>query len=347
MMMRTVKHLNLQRINDTELRVISDVELGVLPVVQEEEAVIRSYLQHCPWPHRLVSLFILQDLQPLARQIPADAGLLPGGAASLAHRPVLQIYDLQDLASCHVFVNQQAMVKAGYWEDVLAIRGLLAHEHAHPLSENETTRSSRHIHVELALESGGGRALTTAATARQPRFWGLLQELTTTLCLSAPREIFANDTTIAGGFAASLLHLNLRNVANLQLGLVGRTSLRKHLDQEVEQGAFTPLEADQFMLIGAMHTYLELAMEVASFYRSGLHLQARQLESLLEAGIFPLLEPELVQTYTELIKLYRTVRTDLNPAEMVTWCQAVAQILINCLAQKALALHASVHISGM
>ncbi len=66
---RTIKHFSLHRIEDTELRVVSDVENGVLPVVQVEERVIQGYIQGKAWPHREVTLLILQDMQPLVHQL--------------------------------------------------------------------------------------------------------------------------------------------------------------------------------------------------------------------------------------------------------------------------------------
>ena len=163
-MARTVKHFSLHRIAGTELRVVADVETGVLPVIQVEEAVIRGDAQQGLWPHRWVTLFVLQDLQPLVRYLtptpslpPAGGGskgespaFPPGGAAALDYRPVINVYDLADLTGCHVFVNQKAMLREGYWDDALAIQGLLAHEHAHPLAENETTRASRQLRFTIS-----------------------------------------------------------------------------------------------------------------------------------------------------------------------------------------------------
>jgi len=148
-MARTVRHFGLHRIASTELRVVSDVEDGVLPVVQQEEEIIRGYARYPSWPHRWVTLFVLQDLAPLARQLEGigglpGPGLLPGGTAFLEQRPVVNIYDLADLDNCHVFVNQQRMERETYWRDSLAMRGLLAHEHAHPLAEPKTVPRGRH-----------------------------------------------------------------------------------------------------------------------------------------------------------------------------------------------------------
>ena len=68
-MARRVKHFGLHHVAETELRVVADVEEGVLRVIQIEEAVIRGYAQQASWPHHWVTLFVLQDLQPLARQL--------------------------------------------------------------------------------------------------------------------------------------------------------------------------------------------------------------------------------------------------------------------------------------
>ena len=92
-MPRTVKHFSLHRIAGTELRVISDIEGGAPPVIEAEEAVIRGYIQQGSWPHREATLFILEDLEPLVRQLQAGADLPPGGAAALEYRPVVNAYD--------------------------------------------------------------------------------------------------------------------------------------------------------------------------------------------------------------------------------------------------------------
>ena len=130
-MARTIKHFSLHRIAGTELRVVADVEEGTLPVVQAEETVLRRYVQREAWPHRWVTLFILQDLQPLVRQLThtptpsqpfpyqgegskgGGASLPPGGATALNYRPVVNVYDLANPAGCNVFVNRQAMISEG------------------------------------------------------------------------------------------------------------------------------------------------------------------------------------------------------------------------------------------
>jgi len=374
-MARTVKHFSLHRIAGVELRVVADVEDGVLLVIQVEEAVIRGYacqetrfLQENgfltrPWPHRWVTLFVLQDLQPLVRQLrpsEREAGgvereanaphstlhdprtLPPGGAAALNHRPVVNVYDLADPAGCHVFVNRQAMVKEGYWDDALAIQGLLAHEHAHPLAENETTRSSRCLQVELLIADGSQRPLSIghrpSAISYQPKVHRLLTLLADKLCLYAPRELFANEITIRSGFGEALLHLDRCTIAHASYGVAGRGELLRQLQQEVTQGNLTPTAAEVLLLIGDLKGYLDLALEVAPFYRAGKESDAQKLEAALEMAIFPHLEPQVGRAYTALRQQYIALRADLTPAELTAWGEGVLDVLAKALVEKGLAL---------
>ncbi len=349
-MTRTVKHFSLHRIAGTELRVVADVEAGVLPVVQVEEAVIRGYTQQGLWPHRWVTLFVLQDLQPLVRQlVPTPslpqagrsrggrADLPPGGTAALDYRPVVNIYDLADPAGCHVFVNRQAMANEGYWDDTLAIRGLLAHEHAHPIAENETTGASRHLRVELSPDFGFAIS-DFGMEDRQSKIVQLLALLADKLCLYAPRELFANEMTIRSGFGQALLHLDRRTLANASHGVAGREDLQQQLQQEVASGNLTPQGADVLLLIGDLKGYLDLALEVAPFYRTGRESDAQKLEVVLEAEVFPHLEPQVAQAYTALREQYIALRADLTPPELMAWGEGVLNILAEALAEKGLIL---------
>jgi len=368
-MARTVKHFSLHRIMGTELRVVADVEAGVLPVIQAEEAVIRGYacqetrflrengfLTPSYWPHRWVTLFVLQDLQPLIRQLtptppfPLAGGgnkgggpaLPPGGTAALNQRPVVNIYDRADPAGCHVFVNQQAMVKEGYWDDPLAIRGLLAHEHAHPLAENETTRSSRQLNVVLSPQS---EVLSLQSSDLGLRTKDLLTLLADKLCLYAPREVFANEVTIVAGFGEALLHLDRLNMANASRSVAGREDLRRQLQQEVTQGTLTRPAVDLLLLIGDLKGYLDLALEVAPFYRTGWESDARKLEAVLETAVFPHLAPEVVRAYNALREQYIALRADMTPVELMAWCEALLNILTEALAEKGLTLRYRMEIA--
>jgi len=339
-MARTVKHFSLHRIAGTELRVVADVEIGVLPVIQAEEAVIQAYAQQALWPHRWVTLFILQDLQPLVRQLRPGNDVPPGGATALDHRPVVNIYDLADPAGCHVFVNRQAMAKEGYWDDPLAMQGLLAHEHAHPLAENETTRSSRCLRVELWWKKEERLTVSPPhqATGSPERVHRLLVLLADKLCLYAPREVFANEMTIHSGFGEALLHLNRRNVTNASRSVAGREDLRRQLEQESTQGNLAAAGADLLLLIGDLKGYLDLALEVAPFYRAGREAEAQGLETVLQAEVFPHLEPEVAQAYTALRERYVALGANLTLVELMAWGEEVLNILAEILAERGLIL---------
>jgi len=357
---RAVKHLSLHRIAGTELRVVGDVEDGALQVVQEEETVIRGYAGHdgpetrLRWPHRSVTLFVLEDLDPLIRQLtsllapPPDQGegwggganLPPGGVEALSQRPVVNVYDLAEPVGCHIFVNRQAMAKAGYWEDPLAVRALLAHEHAHPLAENDTTRASRQSRVELSLADSGWEIADSRQrpSAVSYRPLALLTLLADKLCLYAPREILANEVTIRSGFGQALLHLDQRTVAQAARSVAGRRELRRRLQQEVAQGSLTPQAADQLLLIGDLKGYLDLALEVAAFYRTDMEREAKELEVVLEWTVFPYLGPQVGRAYAALREQYTTLRADLTEAELMVWSEGVLSILAEVLAEKGLEL---------
>ncbi|NTU78729.1 MAG: hypothetical protein HGA45_04900 [Chloroflexales bacterium] len=335
-MARPVKHVHLHRIGPTELRVVSDVDEGVLAIVQQEEAVIRAYMAHGPWPHRQVSLYILKDLQPLVRQLKGGA-LPPGGPGALDTRPIVNLFDLANPGACHIFVNRQAMVQADYWDDMLAISGLLAHEHAHPLAENRTTRASRNLTVELALQGGAG-----ATPDQQGRLERLLTLLIEQLTLYAPREIFTNERAITGGFDQAMLHLNRRNVANACQSVAGRARLRDVLAQDVAAGSRPAEAVGQLLLAGDLESHLPLALEVAPFARASRHHEARELEGMLEQVLFPQLEPQVAPAYAALCRLYTDLSADLSPADLQAWGQRVADIVLAALREQGMAVRCTV-----
>jgi len=332
-MRRAVKHVHLHRIDTTELRVISDVDTGVIAIVQVEEAVIRDYIRHGTWPHQQVSLFILNDLQPMARQIPSSA-LPPGGVAALDTRTVINLYDLANPRACHVFVNQQMMVKEGYWDDMVSVRGLLAHEHAHPLAENASTQASRGLTLDLTLEE--------KPTEQHVRLEGVLFRLVEQLCLTAPREIFTNLMAISSGFDQAMLHLNQHNVTHACQSLSGRTKLREVLSQEVTQGKRSVSDVGQLLLVGDLESYCGLAMEIAPFDRAGYHGAASALSDVLEQMLFPYLEPQFVPTFAAIRQLYTELAVDLSLSDLRIWSQQVANIVVGAVREQGLMVHCAV-----
>jgi hypothetical protein len=324
---RAVKHVELHRIGNTELRVVSDVDTGAIAIVQAEDAVIRGYMQRGDWPHRQVSLFILNDLKPLARQVPSGA-LPAGGAAALDTRTVINLYDLANPRACHVFVNQQMMLKEGYWDDMLAVRGLLAHEHAHPLAENASTRASRSLSVELTLGE--------KPSEQHVRLEGLLSRLVEQLCLTSPREIFTNLLAITSGFDHAMLHLNQRNVTNACASLAGRAKLRELLLQDVGQGKRPAEVVGQLLLAGDLESYCGLAMELAPFDRAGQTAAAAGLSGVLEHDLLPQLELQFAPAFAAIRQLYTELSDALSPTELRGWSQQVADIIVGAMREQGL-----------
>jgi hypothetical protein len=348
-MSRTVKHLSLHRIEGTELRVVSDVELGALPVIQTEEDVIRRYSAAGPWPHRWVTLLILQDLEPLVRQLGARDGaaemlssLPPGGAEALDSRPVVNAYDLASPAGCHIFVNRRAMLRDGYWDDPLALRALLAHEHAHPLAEGETVRATRALRIAItaphpAAGSGDGGA--------SEQILGQLALLADELCLYAPREIAANELALRCGFEAPLLHLARRNMAAARQALAGRRELGLELQREQSRGRLAPSEAGALLLLADLRGYASWAFEVAAFSRSGCAAGAQELEAALQADVFPHLEPQALAVYATLREQYETQRLDLSADELLPWGQGLLQALVRAMAERDMEIVAHIRLA--
>ena len=353
-MLRSINHFSLHRINSTELRVVSDVSEGVLPVIQAEESVVRKYSQLTGWPHRWITLFVLEDLQPLLRQLHQEArpvslapsarqNLSAADIATLSQRPVVNVYDLADLSTCNVFVNRQEMITQHYWEDVQAMRGLLAHEHAHPLAENEITRASRQIHFQVLDEQSGPLLETRDWLLKITQELALLGEK---LSLLAPREILTNEMAIQCSFSKDLLHLNLCNMTNASASIAGRTDLVHHLQQEVAQGEMTEKEMGQFLLVGDLNAFLPLAIEIAPFYRAGKPDDARALEQILETSIFPYLDPLVVKSYMDLQDHYLALPAGNPPlSEIVTWSNRVLQILCRALMEKNISLQYEMGLS--
>lgn len=352
-MPRKVKHFSLHQVDGTELRVVSDVEVGVLPVIQEEEEVIRGYVQRGLWPHQWVTVFVLQDLQPLTHQIQGPAEMFPGGTDVLAKRPVVNVYDLAEPSGCQIFINWEAMSREGYWDDPVAVRGLLAHEHAHPLAEGETTRASRELEMELTLELLHPRLCGSQAETcqqwtgvRRRATHDLLNLLAHKFCLYAPREIFANDMTIRSGFGDALLHLDRYNAASAPSSLAERENTRGRFQHSVEQGKLTQAAANLLLLLGDLQRYIDLALEVAPFYRSGRESEARELETILQDNLFPHLEREVQQVYTALVRQYIALRADLTPNELAAWCKEVFNIFAEILSAKGLRVNSEFKVRG-
>lgn len=342
-MTNPIKHFSLHRVAGTDLQVVSDVESGVLALIQVEEEVIRGYARQGSWPHTGVSLFILQDLAALARQLEHKEGDWRETFGTLTDRPVVNIYDLCDLSECHVFVNQQAMIQASYWDDQQAVRGLLAHEHAHPLSECQTVRLSRGLRCThtWTFESGTGEQNPAGGEdddTLSSRIDQLLHQLVGKLCLSAAREIFANEMVIRSGFGEALLYLDRQGVRQAINGVAGRNSLSDGLQRRVAEGTLSRQMVALLLLLGDMSSYLEQALEISAFYRAGHVIEAEELEKGLKENVFVHLDPESCLAYDALSSQYLALGEDMTMQALVGWGRCILAIITRALASKGLNL---------
>jgi len=336
----TIRHFALHRIENVELQVISDIEEGVIGITEVEEAVLRRYAAVAGWPHRVVSLFVLSDLSPLQRQLVATAKLPPGGVEGLGLRPIVNVYDLADLAACHIFINQTAMVREGYWGNRPAETALLAHEHAHPLAENATTQATRRVSVAVRpicqqpLDSAD-----EAAWAEKLR--RLLQLQVDKLCLYAPREVFTNDIVLREGFGDALYHLDLQNVNAVVQGVQSRPALVANLAAEA---ALTDAGRAIFLVVADLKAHLDLALEIASFHRMGEVTQARNLEQILNARAFPALAAVTAPAYRGLVRIYESLTPDMTPEALADFARQVIAILAEALKPYGVELEANIEI---
>jgi hypothetical protein len=335
-----IRHFALHRIGGVELRVISDIEAGVIGISEVEEAVLRRYVAAADWPHRVVSLFVLSDLSPLQRQLVATAKLPPGGVEGLGLRPVVNLYDLADLTACNIFVNQTALVKEGYWGDRLAETALLAHEHAHPLAETDTTRATRQLGVTAQPVSRQPLDSVDEA-AWQEKLRRLLQLQADKLCLYAPREVFTNDIVLREGFGDALYHLDLQNVNHAAQGIQARPALVASLAAEA---GLTDAGRAVFLAVADLKAHLDLALEIASFHRLDCVAQARSLEQALFTAVFPALVAETAPAYRGLVALYKSLTPAMSPEALASFAHQVVTILAEALAPYGVELGASIKI---
>jgi len=336
-MSRNIRHFSLHRIGKTELRVVADFEdKGVLPIIEIEEKVIRDYIKHVDLPHQWVMLYILDDFEPLIRQLqsgvspellePKGYKLTKDGITILRTRPVVNLFDLSNLSGCNVFINRKAMLEKGYWNDQRTIEALLAHEHAHPLAENVTTEASRCLLINFEV-----------SRIQPPNLYPILKGLAEDLCILAPREIFTNQFAIENGFSEEIFYLNAQIFENAVKGVLSRDLFLKNIHQEVRSRKLSRKEADLLVIGGDLSAHLPLAMEIAPFYRSGFTTQAQKLERILDKQVFPKLDPIASPIFKSIQDEYLSLQD--NSQELTGWAERVLNPLVEGLSKKGLTLN--------
>jgi len=322
----TIQHFSRQRVENTTLQVIADTQRNLDRLIREEVSVIRHYVRQGPWPHKWVNMFVLDDLRPLVSQIRSITSLSSALIEDIDHRPMVNIYDAADLSECAVFVNRRVLKRDGVWSDALALRALLAHEHGHPLAENETVHAARALAVEVVVESPTAKAAVGE----------ILNLLADRLCVHAPQEVFANEIAIRAGFGDALFHLDKGTVEKACLGVAKRAFLVQGLDRQVRDGKLTTAQVAALLLVGDLQAHLGFALETAPFLAAGHQRQAKALETALSEGVWRHLDPAVLPLYETFRDHYLQLKVDLTPAKMKAWATTAVGFFADALEEKHL-----------
>lgn len=327
-MSNAIEHFSRCRVDDTTLQVMADQQRDLERLIDEEKSVIRHYVRLGDWPHKRVNMFVLENLQPLAAQIKSATKLSSVIANDIDRRPMVNVYDAADLTECAVFVNRGALERDDVWHDDVALRALLAHEHGHPLAENETVQAARELSVQVKLE---GRAPTAAVGP-------ILDLLADRLCLHAPQEVFANELAIRAGFGDALFHLDKDVIGKARASVGGRPALVQSLEQQASERKLSADEAAALLLVADLQAHLPLALETAPFLRAGHRQQAEALEAALIDGVLSRLDAAALPLYGKLRDHYLQLRTDLSSAEIKDWSREALGLLADALRERGLRL---------
>ena len=309
-MSAAVQHFSRHSIDGVRVQVIADAADGLDCIIACEEAVIANFRRHVDPFHKWLNLFVFEDLHPLIDQISENAVLPLAEAEALAQRPMVHIYNLSDLTESTIFINRGVMVRQSLWADRLAICGLLAHEHAHPLAENATTRSVRDLRFDTAIHETDGANVA-------PFVHALAREL----CLHAPQEVFSNELAIRIGFGHSMMHLNRLIIDDAGRPVAGRKELVRQLDAARKTGRLNSREASLMLLLASVQAYGRFALETAAFTRAGHEMCAHALELALQDSVFRRLEPELEPLYRGLHERYLELTPDMSARSLRNWAE--------------------------
>jgi hypothetical protein len=325
-MSNAIEHFSRCRVENTTLQVMADQQRDLDRLIREEQSVIRHYVKLGNWPHKHVNMFVFENLQPLVAQIKGATELSSVIANDIDRRPMVNVYDSADLAECAVFVNRGALERDGVWQDDVAIRALLAHEHGHPLAENETVRRARELSVAVVVESEASKAAVGE----------VLHLLTDRLCVHAPQEVFANEIAIRAGFGSALFHLDRGVIGKARLGVSKRPSLVQGLKQQVLDRNLSADQAAALLLVGDLQAHLPFALETAPFLRAERKQQAEALEAALTEDVLSHLDSAAPPLYEKIRDHCLRLKTDFTSAEMMAWSNEALGFLADALGQKNL-----------
>lgn len=305
------------------VRVVSNCAVDIAATVDAERRVVRKLLDRGLWPHRTVTLFVLNDLAPLEGHLRERGKVMEEAALHLPQRPMVNVYDPRHPVECFVFVNRQMMVAEGYWDDGVATEGLLAHEHAHPLSEAPATAAAR----VLSVEADGPDTLAPLAA-----------RLGKTLSTGAVSELLANTFCITNGFADELAHVDRIALSRAADHLPQRAELQRRVTDAIAAGRLPAENAEALLLLADAQIGLPFALEVTPFTASGAAATARALDDLLVGGILSAMGPTVLSLYHALRAAYGRLDPAWGAAALQAWCAGILALLSDHLSGGGVAL---------
>lgn len=335
-----IEHVSRHRINGAELQVIADAPDGIQSLIVVEEKVVRGFLQHGGWPHRRINLFVFKSLQPLIERL-RQAARQPLAARGLESKPMVHVYNMGDLTECSLFANRHLMMRQGIWSDPLALEGLLAHEHAHPLAENATTGAARGLKTRLVAaktddDPGAGKTSSPITPAPLAAVGRSLEHLAEELCVHAPHEVFTNEIAIRAGFGPALHHLNRLNLKGGRAGMTERLALAEGLRTQVTEGRLREADVGLLLLTASMEAHVRMALETAAFVRAERPEEACGVEELLEVEVFRHVEPEIRTLYHAFRHQYLQLTPGMDQDAFRHWASAAFAPVIEELARRGL-----------
>lgn len=333
-----------QLVAGSELIIIEDEADGGERLVAAEQKVARGFAAFGKWPHQKVNLVVSGTFQPLIKQLARASHTLGEGKESAAatfhgleSKPMVHAYNPSDLGETSIFVNREQMKRLGMWDDTEVIEGLLAHEHAHPLSENATTLTARTMKAKIEPADRNPPASATDHVA------GALEILAHELCLHAPHEVFANELAICAGFADQLFALNRLNLTGGRSGIEARSVLAAQLKSEVEQEHVSEKDAALILLLASLEAHLPVALETAAFMRAGKRNQANALEQLLHLETFRHVENDIEEIYRQLCTSYGALTANMDDVAIRDWAENTFAPITDAIARHGAHFTVSFH----
>jgi hypothetical protein len=239
---------------------------------------------------------------------------------------MVHIYNLANPAETSIFVNRRRMMALGLWDDELALEGLLAHEHAHPLAENATTRAARGL-----MASVQALTLPEGLEPQEKQLTHSVETLVEELCLHAPHEVAANELAVRAGFGEALFHLNGMTLTGGRAGLTQHAALKAKLEAGVKAGRLSKQAMVLTLTMASIEAHVRVALESAAFARAQDATHAAALDSLIEEEVFKHVEPEVGALYRLYCDRYAALNPDLDANAVLFWMQESSILLTKAL----------------